>query len=120
MGKFTSDYNVWQYSSGTIIDQSPSTSYSSLASWQGTGQDAHSIAATPTFTNASGNLNLISDFIPFQNSPQVNIGVVLAEHTSDALGSALSGTPDIGALEFVPSATDNPVLFKIRKRINFN
>jgi len=119
VGSYTNDYNIWQYSSGTIIDQSPSTSYTSLTTWQGTGQDAHSIQATATFTNASGNLNLIPDFIPLSNSPQVNIGTTLTEHTSDALGSAFNGAPDVGALEFVPSSTGQETPLKIRKRITW-
>jgi len=98
---FISDYNCYQYTSGTVFFNSGATSYSSLSSWQSaSGQDAHSIAGSPTFTNSSGTLSTITDYKPTSTSPVIDAGIAIASRTTDAANNSMSGKPDIGPYEF--------------------
>jgi len=98
---YTSDYNLFNYSAGVVVIKQGVANYSSLATWvSASGQDAHSVAATPVFTNASGTFNQITDYKPTSGSPVVNAGVTISGRTTDAAGLAMNGTPDIGAYEY--------------------
>jgi len=92
---FHSDYNVvvnrFSYNNDNSIV--------SLATWRNkTGQDAHSIIATPAqlFVNAAGN-----DYRLVQGSPAVNAGTALAQVTDDIVGTSRpqGGLYDIGCYE---------------------
>ena len=70
-----------------------------LATWRKqTGQDAHSIIATPAqlFVNAAAN-----DYRLVSGSPAVNAGTALAQVTDDIVGTARpkGGLYDIGCYE---------------------
>lgn len=108
---FQSDYNIVsnhfeRYEDGTV---------STLAQWQGTGQDIHSKIATQAelFVNPSG-----TDFVPSQTSPVVNMGVSSFSGgiapTQDALSMLRIGNPDVGAVEFNGVVLPPPVV-KVRK-----
>lgn len=108
---YTSDYNVYQYSSGTVFFKQGVASYSTLSAWQSvSGQDLHSIAATPTFTNGSGTMTQKSDYTPGSTSPAINIGTIISGRTTDAVGNSLVSVPDIGAVEY-QSAGSNHIYF---------
>jgi parallel beta-helix repeat protein len=92
---FQSDYNV-------VVNRfsvNDGTTTISLASWrQQTGQDAHSIIASPTdlFVDPANN-----DYRLKQGSPAVNAGTALAQVTDDIAGTARpqGGLYDIGCYE---------------------
>lgn len=97
-GSFTSDYNIFQ-TSGGILAINSATNYSTLAAWQATGHDTHSISGTPTFVNSSGTLTQITDYQPLGGSPVINAGVVTFR-TLDAGGNSAVSQPDLGAWEY--------------------
>ncbi len=103
--KFSSDYNCFQYpaNSTPFYSNPPAKSYNSLAAWQATGQDLHSIAATPLFKNGSG--TEISDYTPLAGSPVIDKGQLIISRTTDALNNPIIAAPDIGALEYQTTTT---------------
>lgn len=96
-GSFISDYNVFQYSGGSLVLDP--ASFLNLAAWQGTGHDLHSIAATPLFTNVSTTLTQLTDYKPTNGSPVINVGTT-SFRTLDAGGNSVVSVPDIGPWEF--------------------
>lgn len=105
LNTFTSDYNLYQYTSGVVFLNQGATNYSTLATWQSaSGQDAHSIAAIPLFTNASGSLTQITDYKAFAGSPVINAGVAITGRTTDAGGNPITGTPTIGPWQYIAIA----------------
>ncbi|TKB68050.1 MAG: hypothetical protein E8D47_00815 [Nitrospira sp.] len=102
---FTSDYNVvmerFTTDGGTVLN---------LAQWrQNTGQDQHSLIATPAvlFVDAAGN-----DYHITTNSPARDAGIVLTDVTADRDGTVrpMGATSDIGAYEFRSTAdTTSPI-----------
>ena len=97
---YTIDYNCFQYTSGTIV-YNHGSNINSLASWQSaSGQDAHSIASTPTFTNASGTLSTITDYKPTSGSPVIDAGIAISGRATDAADNSINGATDIGPYEF--------------------
>lgn len=101
VGAFTSDYNIYQYTSGTVFFVNPpGTAYTSLAAWRAaTGQDAHSVAGTPIFANASGTMSQLTDYKPLPGSPAIDAGTTISGRTTDAAGAAITATPEIGPYE---------------------
>lgn len=96
---YTIDYNCFQYSSASNVVYNHGTVLNSLAAWQSaSGQEAHSIAATALFVSGSP-VNMV-DFKTASGSPTINVGVTMSGRSTDAAGSPLVGTPDIGAYEF--------------------
>ncbi len=88
------------YLPGGIIGYANSAAYPLLANWQAAGFDQNSITADPIIAGAStGNL------VP-ANAQLNNAGTPLARVTDDITGAARGATPDMGAYEFTPVATD--------------
>ncbi|MBI5168300.1 MAG: hypothetical protein HZA61_02310 [Candidatus Eisenbacteria bacterium] len=106
-GEFPSDYGLfWApigFGQGVVV-QAGATTYSSLAAWQATGQDAASWQGTPMFvapygTAANVDLHVVhsGDLMPME----FDHGVFWIGWTTDFDGDArTSATPDIGADEF--------------------
>src|SRR5262249_45206752 len=93
----TSDYNlIYAGASSTLLAYDAGTYYSDLASWQGTGHDAHSkSAATPFADVDNGNLHIQSRPVFVGESA----GTPIAS-AGDFDGDERDGTrPDIGADE---------------------
>ena len=109
---FTSNYNLFQYTSGVLVLNQGGTNYSTLATWQSaSGQDANSIAGTPLFVNTSGSLNVITDFKQATGSPAINAGVAIAGRTTDAGGNAITGTPTIGPWQYISVAPTGSIYY---------
>ena len=85
------------YTLGSNLGYIGAASRANLAAWQtGTGKDVSSISADPGFMSASDlHINTSSA------SPVSNVGVTIAGVTDDIDGDVRTGTPDIGADEFV-------------------
>jgi hypothetical protein len=102
---FKSDYNV--VTNGFNLDPANGTQFLTLAQWQAqTGQDMHSLIATPAQLFVNGSPTFSSyDFHLAAGSPAINAGVNLASLPTDITGKARpTGTgadvTDIGAYEF--------------------
>ena len=86
---------------GQLFYNQSGSNINSLASWQSaSGQDAHSIASTPTFTNASGTLSTITDYKPTSGSPVIDAGIAISGRATDAADNSINGATDIGPYEF--------------------
>jgi hypothetical protein len=89
------DYNI-VYSERGIVGWDSYSSKHTFAAWRSRypSFDVHSVNADPKFADAgAGNFSLAS------NSPAINKGSLLGT-LLDFAGKALSGVPDIGALEY--------------------
>jgi parallel beta-helix repeat protein len=83
------------YTTRSFIAKDGSYGDQTLAKWQANrGWDKNSIQADPQFTNADA-----GDFSLKSTSPAINKGVSVSL-TTDFFGNALSGTPDLGAVEY--------------------
>jgi len=91
------DNNIWQIKGTSSFANFGSSYYSTLATWQATGYDAHSTTADPLFANPSA-----LDFSLQSASPAIDAGADLGL-TEDYDGTVLpqGGAPDIGAYEYV-------------------
>ena len=98
----TSNYNDIYVPSGNV-GYYLSAAYATLANWQTANSssfDANSLSVDPAFAGAStGNL------LP-GNVALNNVGQPLTRVTDDITGAVRSATPDLGAYEFTPVATD--------------
>lgn len=90
---FDSDYNLFYVNIvGFIFD----TDYYSLSSWRSvTGDDYHSVSADPLI-DSGGNIQA--------GSPAIDAGTDLG-YTTDYYGNPISGSPDIGAVEYQAAVT---------------
>lgn len=90
-GKFTIDYNDWYWdASANHTFRREGTSYTSLATYQAAGFEAHSISGDPDFTNAAG-----ANFVLLGTSPCIDAGTTIVGVTEGYTGSA----PDLGYAE---------------------
>lgn len=101
-GTLTSDYNTFNTQYSGFIN-----GYGSLSAWRSaSGQDMHSMVATPQFVNpAAGNFSLQP------SSPCINAGVVCG-YSQDFFGNAVpfGNSSDIGYYEHISSTNNPPVI----------
>jgi len=104
-----SDYNCY-YSSTTPKFYVNNVLYNSLAAFQGTGHDPHSVYGNPKFASSSPGSN-ISDYQLQSNSPckdmGANVSSLINFPYTDINGVSIpqGSSPDAGALESVPVTT---------------
>jgi polygalacturonase len=99
----TLDNNLYYQSSGAPIAtrSSAAGTFSTLAAWKtATGKETHGVAGNPLFASST-NFQLQS------TSPAINAGVSVGL-TTDYLGNAIVGLPDIGAFESGNTTDTNP------------
>ncbi|MBU1984290.1 hypothetical protein KJ815_07765 [bacterium] len=100
-GTLTSNHNCF-YSSGPgalyYVGRTGGLDYSTLATWQGTGQDANSVEGNPGFIGPT-NLHITPTF-----SLVNGVGVTVTGITADIDGDLRGSPPDIGADEYVFSS----------------
>ncbi len=92
-----SDYNLWY----EMLDTTPRFDVGgieyTLATWQATSQDLHSISADPL---------LNSDYTLQAESPCINAGVQLSDVVRDYNNRIWGDTPDMGAIKYSSLPTD--------------
>ena len=98
----TFDYNLSATNGGWAWNWNGSASYQTFANWKsGTGQDAHSLNASPLFIDASLHIDA--------TSPAVDKGVILPNFNTPDSAWPFAGTaPDIGAFEFGTPTSQRP------------
>jgi trimeric autotransporter adhesin len=108
----TSNYNNLYVSStagtnftGYLAVPTPAASYGTLQEWQGTGNDANSVAFDPGYSATSSTTGDFRPTNPQLDNKGTNVGI-----TTDIMGvTRNTGTPDIGAYEFtIPVCTSPP------------
>lgn len=99
MSGFVLDHNLW-YKPASLAEktfgQIDATAYSSVASWQSSGRDAHSVFVDPSFLDL-GNF----DFRLSAGSPAIDAGTDVGLVTDKSGNGIPAGSaPDIGIYEF--------------------
>ncbi len=96
------NYNLSATNGGWAWNWNGSASYQTFANWKsGTGQDAHSLNASPLFVDASLHIDA--------TSPAVDKGVLLPNFNTPDSAWPFAGTaPDIGAFEFGTPTSQRP------------